>query len=262
MKLPLRTETFTTPNGKNAARLIAELKEAALSDVRDSANIFAARELLQIALSATSAVKEVNEDDSSVYRDLGPVVEHWPILFNETADLTEYKSLRIGHQLLQSKNPKKRGAGGGLYAFLGKELVSRLDALRIAALLPGDGVRRKDFLDNLSSNHKRRNLDDADETLSPKLLAEWQGKIWTYTPKWAAELEHLPDLTEDTSDKWKTEGQRLFRDVFPSPEKIPELRNSILNEDDKDHASVIRTRIVYRVGKAIISAAKGLEKDV
>jgi hypothetical protein len=262
MKQPLRLGHFETAIGRKTARLIEELEADALSEIRAPGNAFAARELLQIALLATTAVRNVHEQDASAYFHLSPVVEHWPVLYNSTTDLTEYKLLRIGHQLLQSKNPKKRGAGAGLYAFLGKEIVSRLDVLRVAALLPGNGSERATLLGRLAATHQRRNLGAADEALPKKTLTGWQQKIWSYMPNWSGSLENLPDFTSKTASEWKTLGQKLFKEALPFPEKTPELRSTILNKGDREHDSVIRTRIVYRVGKAIVSAAAGLEQDL
>lgn len=243
-----------------AAKIIDALKAQAFDDYQGSAP----DELLQVALRAAAAVKEVNDETPWAFYGISPHSENWPILYNEVADLRPYRSLKIGHQLLQTKNPKKRGAGSGLFAFLAKELIARLETLWLMALMgPNfDPTARDKLILPLAENHQRRNLSTAGSDLPQKTLADFHQRIASHTPTWVDSLKTLGDFNAETSGEWKKHGQKLFREVFPRPEKIPELRRLILDAEAQKYDSVIRTRIVFRVGKAIASAAIGLEPDL
>jgi hypothetical protein len=263
MKHALDLNNLATRRAKEAARIILDLKAAALSNVRDVPDAFAARELLQLALLATAAVDAVHNEDPSAYHDVAPFSEHWPVLFNEKADLTAYRSLRIGYQLLQSKNPRKRGAGSGMFAFLAKALIARLTSLRILAHLPEDfdAPVRHNFAQSLTTRQRHRNLADSGPDLPAVRLAELHARIDAYTPNWSRTLVSLKDFTTESASEWRKYGQKLFKEVFPKPETVPEFARLVLNPEDRKLGSVIRSRIIVRVGKAIVSAATGLEPE-
>ena len=261
MKLPYNSDSFHSEEGKRAKEIIDRLRKMAFSDTGDLTNVFACKEILNIALLATSALKEITEEMPWEYHEITPTVPAWPVLYGKGFDAAHYDSLKIGHQLLASKNPDKR-VDNGLFNFFGRALVSRLYILSIRAHF-GESTESVDkFTERINLTHSAQATEELDAKFAKEHIIELQKKIAAYTPEWAETTKTLEDFNENTAENWRKLGSKLFKEVVRNPEQVPELRKLIGDDDAKGQDSVIRARIVARVGRAIISISGGIDPDL
>jgi hypothetical protein len=262
---PLDKNFFLTKSANAAAKIIADLKAAAMSN----GNNIVPEELLQLALLATAAVDEVNEERPWVFYRVSPRVEFWPVLFNERVKLDRFKTLRIGHELLNSRNPKKRGRDQ-LWAFFAKEIVASLEACRMRACLsclpPSEKLEA--MATRLLRKNQQKNLAELHPDFRTDNLPRYQSEIAAFRPPWLETLVTLEDFGEATCKKdptgkrkdWVTEGKRFFKGVFRQPERLPEFRGLLEKSPDSD--SEKRRTIIGGIGRAIAGLANQVEADL
>lgn len=218
----------------------------------------AALALLRVALTSTGRLHELwdtapgprQEETAGCLRKVAPLLPFWPVPFNEVADLTSYKTLRIGYEAVPSKDPTRR-AGDTVFAKYAVLLVRRIAQLRAEAIRQsgrGDGIREDLLrLAVFASEH-----DLAGDESSP-----WR-EISRFEPSNLNAISALPEFSTESAKAWAKVAERAFRGVYTRCELIPELAAAVRNPD-LSYPSQQRAQITHRIGRAVVSIAPRLK---
>jgi len=212
--------------------------------------------LLKIAMRATMELERVVQatrefpgafdDVAEIYAEAAPKLFFWPVPFNEVAELTPYKSLRIGYDLIPPKSPRKR-TGKTVFAYYARVLLERLLSLRDDCLsAPGATA------DARKSEHQRfvSLVEELNTSAGPQSWVILQ----RHEPTWTSEIARLPTFSTSSAHEWKELAKRFFQEAIPNPEQILDLANEI-NDADVTYESQIKAQIVERVGRAVVALA-------
>lgn len=238
-----------TLNDENLKRDFASIRDAANAAVNDddeSVRLHYAVYVLKIAQFSNHLLSWVMDNQrSGEWKRLPPQTEYWPVLYNEAEDIhTTYKHLRIGYDILKSRDPKRRGTETP-FRWFAMCIIEKMEFIRGEAL---DTECEPELLSQRRAQHS--NLLKLAPIVKPETDLGYRCKIAAHKAQCVETILNLPGFTKSTATHWEECGKRLFREIFPEPNTIPALAQMI-NDAEVTTEAQIRAQINSRLGKAI-----------
>mgnify|MGYP003337432924 CR=1 FL=1 len=190
-------------------------------------------------------------------RQRAPHEEGFPVFFNQRLSLEPYIQLKIGHEIPTAcQNPSIRG-GNSPFRPYAVELVRRLRVLRAEQRSglhqAGRATSKPTDLSKASETGRRTNRRKARKNLGDD--AGLLTQIHDARPEDLTEIGDLPVFERSSAKKWAACAKALFKIAFLKPESISSLASTI-NDGDVEYESQIRSRIVERIGRAVVALAR------
>lgn len=260
MELPLPYREPAPPDVLESLNTIRGWANEALNTENDDRALTAFLHLLQIATCATEQLDRVTFSDvvlkerRDAFQQIASRVELWPIGFNETEPLTRFKALRIGYDLLDSRDPLRR-SGRHPFKWFACEIVSRMQFIREEhRAASGELEPEEERVHRVNSQH-RRHFIAAFSQAAPDSETGYRVRIHSFTPSNVEAVAALPDFCYEARKQWSGEGKFFFKQLFRLAERVRPLAEIAKQPNNPASRSRIRADVIIRIGRAIESLA-------
>lgn len=235
---------------------IIQLLEDIVTKAYENGSIEAMEELVYLGNFISNWLHESNDYHDS----LSNSTRHFtsiPIPYNHLTDLSAFKKYPIGYSIdgayRKSKRTNDENAFTRYARLLIEEISSILWIFKHANRLPEEN-------DNQLFRRLYVESKDLHDTHIPGLKPqiEVSTKIHLQSFLLWEDFRGLPPFNETDSDAWRNACLKLFRETFPHWERINELATYI-NDSDVESEGQMRSKIIFRLGRAINSLARGIK---
>ena len=192
------------------------------------------------------------------FKEKTPFHPFLPVLYDDHFDIKEFRKFRVGHEMVPSKNPRKRSnPKEDAFARYALNLYQRIISYQ-SRYNPLEIVFRED-----SENYFQfENRDHAQEIVGYYDLVRERRKTKRYTnrlrkttPEWVYTIGQLPYFDAECAEVWRKNCQELFQHTFPKSDLIDELAG-LISYPYNQSAAQIQARIIDRIGRAVLSMAR------